>query len=64
MPNNDDGMEDFQAATVAVFDRDYAEAVRLLRSAENKAAAAKPAGPVAEIRALREQCEAQLGHGI
>ena len=59
----DDGMEDFQAATVAIGDRNYPEAVRLLHVSERKAADAKPVGPVAEIKALRETCEAQIGHG-
>lgn len=59
----DDGMNDFQHATVAIGERRYADAVRLLHKAEDKAARAKPAGPVEEIRALREMCEAKISHG-
>jgi hypothetical protein len=59
----DDGMEEFQIATCCIADKDYAEAVRLLHIAERKAADAKPAGPVSEIRALRETCEVQIGYG-
>ena len=59
-----DGMEDFQAATVEISAGRYMEAARLLRAAEEKAEGSKPAGPVAEIKALREQCEARAGFGI
>lgn len=59
----DDGMDDFQHATVEIASGRYVEATKLLRSAEMKAADAKPAGPVAEIVALRQMCEAKLEFG-
>lgn len=59
----DDGFDDFQEATVEISAGRYAAAVSLLHSAEQKAASAKPAGPITEIKALRQQCEAQVGHG-